>query len=167
MRSRHTSRKEIAMIALKNVLVATDFGDCSQAAVEQARALAEVFGASMHLLHVVTEPLHEVWACYAPGADFLPLVEQLQADAMKRLALLASPYEVTVGRVVLAASWGDPGDEVLKYARAHDVDLIVCGTHGRRGWDRVVMGSVAERVVRTAPCPVLTVHAPANAGIAA
>ena len=121
----------------------------------------------MHLLHVVTDPLHEVWACYAPGADFLSLVEKLQADARKRLALMASPDEVASGRVVLAAAWGDPGDEILKYARAHNVDLIVCGTHGRRGWDHLVMGSVAERVVRTAPCPVLTVHLPANAVIAA
>lgn len=155
------------MIALKNVLVATDFSDCSQAAVEQARALAEPFSASLHLLHVVTDPLHEVWACYAPGADFLSLVEKLQADARKRLALLASRDEVTGGRVVLAAAWGDPGDEILKYARGHNIDLIVCGTHGRRGWDHLVMGSVAERVVRTAPCPVLTVHLPANAVIAA
>jgi len=155
------------MIALKNVLVATDFSDCSQAAVTQARALAEAFGASVHLLHVVTEPLHEIWACYAPGADFLSLVEKLQADARKRLALLASRDELTSGRVVLAAAWGDPGDEVLKYARALNVDLIVCGTHGRRGWDHLVLGSVAERVVRTAPCPVATVHPPADAVMAA
>jgi len=155
------------VIALKNVLVATDFSECSQAAVAQARALAEAFSARVHLLHVVTEPLHEVWACYAPGADFLTLVEKLQAGARERLALIASPDEVASGRVVLAAVWGDPCDEVLKYARAHNVDLIVCGTHGRRGWDHVVMGSVAQSVVRTAPCPVLTVHAPASAVIAA
>jgi nucleotide-binding universal stress UspA family protein len=155
------------VIALKNVLVATDFSECSQAAVAQARALAEALGASVHVLHVVTEPLHEVWACYAPGAEFLTLTENLQADARERLALLASPDEVTSGRVVLAAAWGDPADEVLKYARAHNVDLIVCGTHGRRGLDHFVMGSVAEYVVRMAPCPVLTVRAPASDIVAA
>lgn len=150
------------MIGLKNVLVATDFSDSSQAALKQARALASAFGASVHLLHVVTQPLHEVWACYAPGADFLALVEELRAEARKRLALLASPDDISKGHVVLATTWGDPADEILKYARAHDIDLIVCGTHGFRGWDHLLMGSVAERVVRTAPCPVLTVHAPAG-----
>jgi nucleotide-binding universal stress UspA family protein len=60
--------------------------------------------------------------------------------------------------------WGDPATEILKYARDHGIDLIICGTHGRSGFDRFALGSVAEAVVRKAPCPVLTVHAP---GVAA
>jgi nucleotide-binding universal stress UspA family protein len=60
---------------------------------------------------------------------------------------------------VVATAWGDPSDEVLKYADCHDIDLVVCGTHGRRGWNHFMMGSVAERIVRLARCPVLTVHA--------
>ena len=54
--------------------------------------------------------------------------------------------------------WGDPADEILKYAREHAVELVVCGTHGRRGFNRLIMSSVAERVLRLAPRPVLTVH---------
>jgi universal stress protein A len=147
------------MIRLKNVLVATDFSESSQVAVEQARALAAAFDASLHFLHVVTEPLHEMWAGYVPGEDFLGTVERLQAEARTRLDLLASPEEVATGRIVLATPWGSPSDEILKYARTHAIDLIVCGTHGRRGWDHIVMGSVAEQVVRLAPCPVLTAQA--------
>lgn len=146
------------MIALKNVLVTTDFSEASAAAVEHGCTLAAAFGASLHLLHVVTEPLHEIWGGYAAGADFLDIVAQLQADARKRLAQLTSEEEERSGRVVVTTAWGDPNEEILAYARRHAIDLIVCGTHGRRGWDRVLTGSVAERIVRLAPCPVLTVR---------
>ena len=146
------------MIALRNILVTTDFSDTSRAALTRARGLATAFGASLHVLHVVTEPLHEVWACYAPGADFLASVARLQERAKGRMLGDMSLGEMSSGRVTLATSWGDPSDEILKYARKHDIDMIVCGTHGRRGWDHVLMGSVAERVVRLGPCPVLTVH---------
>jgi nucleotide-binding universal stress UspA family protein len=147
------------MIALKHILVATDFSECSDAAVEQGRALAAAFDASLHLLHIVTAPLHEVWACYAPGAEFLTVVRDLEVEARRRLEELAASGDLRRDRVVVQTAWGDPSDEILQYAREHQVDLIVCGTHGRRGWDHVVMGSVAERVVRLAPCPVLTAHA--------
>ena len=147
------------MIALKRILVATDFSECSDAAVEQGRALAATFDASLHLLHIVTAPLHEVWACYAPGGEFLTVVRNLDVEARTRLEQVAASGKFPRDRVVVATAWGDPSDEILRYAREHQIDLIVCGTHGRRGWDHVVMGSVAERVVRLAPCPVLTAHA--------
>jgi nucleotide-binding universal stress UspA family protein len=144
---------------LKSILVATDFGEASTAAVEQGRALAVAFNASLHLLHVVTEPLHEAWAGYAPGADFLEAVDRFRAEARTRLERLIPHPERMARHIVVATAWGDPSDEVLKYVRNHRIDLIVCGTHGRRGWEHVMMGSVAERIVRLAPCPVLTVHA--------
>jgi universal stress protein A len=102
--------------------------------------------------------MHETWACYAPGRDFLRIVDELQSQARNRLQLLVPPRFRKVGKAVLATAWGDPSDEILKYAREHNVDLIVCGTHGRRGWDLVAMGSVAARLVRLASCPVLTVR---------
>jgi len=147
------------VITLKNILVPTDFSEASTAAVEHGRALAVAFDASLHVLHVVTEPLHEAWAGYAPGAEFLAAVDHLQAEAQKRLERLIPRAGRGNGQIVVATTWGDASDEVLKYARNHGIDLIVCGTHGRRGWDHVMMGSVAERIVRLAPCPVLTVRA--------
>ena len=145
------------MIALKNVLVASDFSDCSDAAVRHAENVAEAFGATLHLLHVVTEPLHEMWASYAPGADFLNGVHMLEEQARKRLEARALTLADTPA--VINTVWGDPSQEIIKYAADRGIDLIVCGTHGRTGLDHVVMGSVAERLVRSAPCPVMTVHA--------
>jgi nucleotide-binding universal stress UspA family protein len=147
------------MIALKHILVATDFSECSEAAVEQGRALAAAFNASLHLLHVAIAPLHEPSASYAPGADFVHMVRRLEAKGLQRLDRLATAMGLPKDRLVLAITWGNPADEILKYAREHHVDLIVCGTRGRRGWDHLFMGSVAERVLRFAPCPVLTAHA--------
>ena len=83
---------------------------------------------------------------------------QRPGGARKRLEKLVPQDEVASGRVIVATGWGDPSDEILKYARSHGVDLVVCGTHGRRGWNHLVMGSVAERVMRLAPCPVWTVR---------
>ncbi len=147
------------MIALRTVLVAMDFSEAARAALERARALATTFGASLHVFHVVTEPLGEPWSGYVPAAQFIETVERLQAEAQDRLTDYLSLEEWRNLRVVVATAWGDPSEQILEYAEAHGVDLIVCGTHGRCGWNRVLLGSVAERVVRLAPCPVLTVHA--------
>jgi nucleotide-binding universal stress UspA family protein len=147
------------MITLKHILVATDFSECSAAAIEQAGALAAGFDASLHLLHVAIAPLHEPWAGEAPGEQFVHIVRRLEADALQRLDRLARTTGLAQNRLILATAWGNAADEILSYARKHQVDLIVCGTHGRRGFEHLLMGSVAERVVRLAPCPVLTAHA--------
>ena len=146
------------MASLETILIATDFSDCSLRALDYARVFSDRFGSSLHLLHVVAEPLHELWACYSPGDAFVDLAEKLERDARHQMRLLVRADERAARRVVIAAVWGDPVQEILKYAREHAVDLIVCGTHGRHGLDRVAMGSVAERIVRLAPCPVLTVR---------
>jgi len=146
------------MIALKDIVVAVDFSEYSGAAIEEARRLADQFGARVHLLHVVDEPFHDMWANYAPGSDFMAVVEELEADALKRLDRIARNRLATTLHVV-ATEWGDPCAKILEYAGRQNTDLIVCGTHGRTGWEHVLMGSVAERLVRLAPCPVLTVHA--------
>lgn len=148
------------MTNLKTILVATDFSDCSQRALECARALADAFGSSLHLLNVVSEPLSEPWESYSPGAAFLDRVRKLENDARDRMRAMASANERAARPAVLAAAWGDPAEQILKYAQEHDVDLIVCGTHGRRGLNRLAMGSVAEQIVRWAPCPVLTTRDP-------
>ena len=151
------------MMRLRTILVATDFGESARAVLDRGELFAAAFGASLHVLHVVTQLLHEPWSGYVPAASLLADVGRLQSEAHQRLAELV-PLD---GGAVLATAWGDASDETLDYARRHDVDLIVCGTHGRCGWDRVVLGSVAERIVRFAPCPVLTVHASASTVAAA
>ena len=147
------------MIALKNILVATDFSDCSVAAVRQGFTIAAAFDASLHLLHVATAPFSEPWAGYKPGAGLI--AASVRRSTKLKGANSSRRWPGPPGFGQNKSSWpplGRSHDEILKYAREHAVDLVVCGTHGRRGLNHLIMGSVAERVLRLAPCPVLTVH---------
>jgi nucleotide-binding universal stress UspA family protein len=119
------------------VLVATDFSETAADAVRVAVQHARRAGARLHLLHVVP-----------PHTD--PVLQ-------RRLEQLAAELESTVP-VVTAVRTGVPAACIVDYAAQHGVELIVVGTHGRTGVTRALIGSVAERVVRTSPCPVLTVH---------
>jgi nucleotide-binding universal stress UspA family protein len=150
------------MIVIQTILAAIDFTECSEAALREARRLADAFNACLHVLYVVDEPFHEPWTHYVPGAELVSMLRQHEMRARARLEELVS-NDLTHGRVVIATVWGNPSDEIIKYAADHRVDLIVCGTHGRRGWDRMLLGSVAERVVRLSASPVLTVREPAAA----
>lgn len=155
------------MIALKTILVATDLSQPSEAAWERARTLAAAFDASLHVIHIVSAPLDEPWTGYIPASALAESLQRLATDAQQQLERLAAIARAEGIQVMTATLCGDPADEILEYARTHAVDLIVCGTHGRHGWDRFVMGSVAERIVRLATCPVLTVRTGADVAAAA
>jgi nucleotide-binding universal stress UspA family protein len=146
------------MIALKRVLVPSDFSEFSDAALKYGVALARSFGASLDLLHVVTASLPDPMRNSPAGV--MGEIHDFEASARKRLGSLVSSEDLVASRVAVKAVCGDPTEEILRYARNNDVDLIVCGTHGLRGWNRLMMGSVAEKLVRQSPCPVLTVHHP-------
>lgn len=146
------------MMTLRNVLVPTDFSECSDAAVRYGLALANAFGAKVHLLHVIQDPYTQPW-----GAEALPmamgdLLADWQAQAIKRLDAIVPPADRH--RVVTACTIASPYSEILRYATEQQIDLIVLGTHGRGAVAHMLLGSVAERVVRRAPCPVLTVRHP-------
>ena len=138
---------------ITTILVPTDFSYTSDAALGYARMLAARFGASLHLLHVVDEPgsWSEVYAAIPDIRD------RLSADAGRRLEALAAcmPTELKATSAVIC---GAPVPTIVRVAQSKGIDLIVMGTHGRRGMGHVLLGSVAERVVRLAPCPVLTVR---------
>jgi nucleotide-binding universal stress UspA family protein len=140
------------MIVLKNILVATDFGPASDAALKYGRALAKRFGARMHLLHAAENDFLR-----ASVAD--PHV--LKAATARRLEerLTAEDRAERSACAVLEVA-DRPCDAITAYAKRARIDLIVMGTHGRTGVSHLLVGSVAERVVRTAPCPVLTVRHP-------
>lgn len=146
------------MISLKSILVPTDFSECSDAALKYARELARVFGATVHLLHVVHDPYSQPWAAEAFPAPLGDLLDQWQAQARTRLTGLV-PEEERAG-VTVAVVVGSPFFEIVRYAQEQQIDLVVIGTHGRGTIGHVLLGSVAERVVRKAPCPVLTVRHP-------
>lgn len=140
------------MILLQHVLVATDFSRPSEAALTYGRALARTFGSTLHLLHVVEN-------------DFLratPADPRALATASKRTLngrLTDEDWIALRARAVLEVS-DSPAQAIADYARREAIDLIVMGTHGRNAVAQLLVGSVAERVVRIAPCPVLTVRHP-------
>ena len=140
------------MIKLTNVLVPTDFGEASDAALLYGRSLARLFGANLHLLHVTDNTF------LRPIASD-PLA--LKAAAYRHLhsRLTAFDREQLHARAVVEVS-DEPAKTIVEYAQSFPIDLIVMGTHGRQGAAHILMGSVAERVVRTAPCPTLTVRHP-------
>ena len=147
------------MITLKEILVATDFSEPAEAAVNYGRYLAKSYGATLPIIHVIENML----AFYAPELGFaIAEVERNIEAAVQRdldSTISRSPESsVNVRAIVKRAP--NVAYAITEYAKAHAVDLIIVGTHGRGAVSRFLMGSVAERVVRTAPCPVLTVHAP-------
>ena len=146
------------MIRLTTILVPSDFSECSDAALRYGLELARRFDARLHLLHVVQDPLTQPWAAEGFSAPPFEMIEKWQQDAKARLAA-AIPL-ADIGRVTVSATVAWPYAEILRYAAENDVDLIVMGTHGRSGVSHMLLGSIAERVVRHAPCPVLTVRHP-------
>ncbi|MBN9522841.1 universal stress protein [bacterium] len=144
------------MLAIRRILHPTDFSDSSQTAFEVACALARDYDAELVLCYV------EPWPA-VPVVDGIALdVPADDADAdVSRLADVR-PEDPAV-RVVRRLRRGEAAHEILTVAADAAVDLIVMGTHGRGGLPRLVLGSVAESVMRKAPCPVLTVRTPAHA----
>lgn len=141
----------------KHILVPTDFSKPAGAALDYAKTLAQALGASLHILCVMDDPM--------PGFKMpdhvcsIPAIRrQLEAEAHEQLAKLLTPEERQTFRAELTAEWGNPFAKVLDFATKHDIDLIVMGTHGRGALEQVLIGSVAERVVRQATCPVLTIR---------
>lgn len=151
------------MIALKNILVPTDFGEPAAAALEYGRDIARQYGASLHLLFVADD-ITLRYALDSPPMFLPDMQREIEADGRQRVERLLSleDREQLRAQVVVFTSMST-ATTIVDYARAQQIDLIVMGTHGRGGVSRLLMGSVAERVVRTAPCPVLTVHHPGPA----
>ena len=141
--------------SFKVILVPTDFSTASAPAMEYARMLAERFGAALHLLHVVEDPYA---AAAWPGAyaSMPDLRERLTAEAEQRFeGITASLSDLETATEVVV---GLPAKTIVDVAATRGADLIVMGTHGRSGVAHLLLGSVAERVVRMAICPVLTVR---------
>jgi nucleotide-binding universal stress UspA family protein len=153
-----TWRLEATMIKVRTVLVPTDFSDCSDAAVKYGYAVAEALGATLHLLHVVQVPSTMPWATDGFAAPLGETITDWETRAQHRL--VETVDEASPAPTVLRTLVGSPHSAIVGYAEQQRVDLIVLGTHGRGPLGHVLLGSVAERVIRAAPCPVLTVRHP-------
>lgn len=150
-----------------HILVPTDFNPASDAALACARDIADKFGARLSLLHVVTDPQATgFWTpeVYVPASS--ETRERFLREARERLESASRPEERSRFTVTIEVRVGAVADQIQDFAREQNVDLIVMGTHGRRGLAHLLLGSVAERVLRSAPCPVLTTHAEAPARVA-
>ena len=150
------------MPAIRTILLATDFSDASEAALAYAKTLAEAFGASLHVLHVLEDLAAHAWKTEVYVAALPGVHEEMERQARERLEALLTVEERQRYRATLALRSGSPFVEVVRYAREEHVDLIVLGTHGRGAIAHMLLGSVAERVVRKAHCPVLTVRQAAH-----
>lgn len=144
------------MIQLKRILVPVDFSPCSEKALRYAVALAGPFDADLDLLHVVEGPV-VYGPSFVPPEDWLVQSRVAAREELEKLPGDAANKDMTVHRTVRT---GTPFLEIIYHAKENSVDLIIMGTHGRSGLAHLLMGSVAERVVRKAPCPVLTVRDP-------
>ena len=149
------------MIALKNILVATDFSEPSDAALAYGRALARNFNATLHLLHAADNLLSASYGVEGFVATLPEMQQEIEDSARQRLneLLIDNDPDALPGKPVLVTS-NTPAVAIVEYAAREHIDLIVTGTHGRGAVAHLLMGSVAEHVVRTAPCPVLTVRHP-------
>ena len=137
------------------ILVPTDFSTASDAVLPQAEALAKQKSASLLILHVEEPPL-----AYGSGELYYGLPEPNSERILKMLEDVrpADPTVAFTHRLTM----GDPAGEIVRIAAEEGVEMIVLGTHGRSGLTRMLMGSVAETVVRRAPCPVLVYRAAAE-----
>jgi len=149
------------MIALKRLLVATDFGPAAESALQYGRAMARQFGAELHVLHVVDNVFARAITGYGYAAIAPNVQEDLERAGQRQVEAVVHDDDGRDLRAVAATVTSiNPAEAIVEYARAQAIDLIVIGTHGRGAVAHLFLGNVAERVVRLAPCPVLTVRHP-------
>jgi universal stress protein A len=147
------------MRPFEKILVPVDFSQHSDEALRFAADLAGRYQASLELLHVVPTLAYGLPEGYADpsGTRFESLRNDLQTELAKK-ARAAS--DAGAPRIETTVMQGHAPSEILRFAKASGCDLIVMGTHGRSGMMRVLLGSIAQYILRMAPCPVLTIHAP-------
>jgi nucleotide-binding universal stress UspA family protein len=145
-------------IVISRILVPIDFSAASDSALRYGRALAETFSASIHLLHIIEDTI-----VYG-GSDPLPhsIREDWERTARKQLSDVMTDAERERFKAELVIRTGAPFVEIVRYAKDFAADLIVMGAHGHGPIAHMLIGSVADKVVRKAPCPVLTVRDPSH-----
>ncbi len=151
------------MPQIQTILVPTDFSDFAAHAFDLALDLARRHHAEIHLLHTI----HEIdvrtwdWITVTMPKEEEEIREELEADNAQQLATFVAEHDTRGVKVLPVTQWGRaPAEAIVAYAGEMSADLIVIGSHGRRGLRRMLVGSVTEEVVHTAPCPVLVAHVP-------
>jgi universal stress protein A len=147
------------MKPFEKILTAIDFSESSDFAFEYALTLARQFQAELTVMHVINEPV-DLRGFYVPHISFEQLEKEIEEGAEKMMEKFCQTKMGDFTRYTTAVVAGIPYEEVLRKAAETGASLIVLGTHGRTGIDHLIFGSTAERVVRSATCPVLTIRLP-------
>lgn len=144
---------QVARLSLKKILFPTDFSPASRAALPFAQALAEIYGSTILVAHSIAPQ-----SLYPEVADhFLGVNDQAWRNARRKLDEFVEDRRIAPLPCTTLLDRGDVADSIPAMIREHEVDLIVLGTHGRHGVGKLILGSAAEKIYRTASCPVLTV----------
>jgi len=145
------------MKPFEKILIAIDFSENSDYAFEYALTLARQFQAEMTIMHVINEPV-DLRGFYVPHISFEQLEKEIEEGAEKMMEKFCQTKMVDFSNYKTAIVTGIPYEEIIRKAEETSTSLIVLGTHGRTGLDHLIFGSTAERVVRSATCPVLTIR---------
>lgn len=149
------------MIELRRILFPTDFSELSMHGLTYARSFSKSYRAELHVLHVVDEA-YQYWMAMGPNSlPVGPTPNEIASSANQEMVKFVAKYLADPGFSVLpVVMTGRPFLEIIRYAREKEIDLIIIGTHGRGGLSHALLGSVAEKIVRKAPCPVLSIRHP-------
>jgi nucleotide-binding universal stress UspA family protein len=147
------------MMEIKSILFPTDFSEGSAQALKYAVDMATRYGAKLYLVHVIYD-IAKATGWYVPHVSMDKMYKDIEAGAKKELETFGMEELSGVKNLERIVITGVPHEEIMNFAKKNKVDLIIMGTHGRKGIDRVLFGSTAAQVVRYAPCPVLTVRLP-------
>lgn len=141
------------MREVRNILVPVDFSDNSYKVLDSARYFAGKCGAALHVLYVV-QSLENYAGFFVPHVPIARFEEEMVEGAEKKMESLLGDTEVASTKVLA----GDVAEEIAGFAAREGMDLIIMGTHGYKGLEKAMFGSIAEKVVKSAPCPVMTIN---------
>ena len=145
------------MKEFRNILFPVDLSESSEKIVPYVQAVAEKFESKIHLLFVA-RVFDYFTGFYVPAASITAIEKDIIDGAEKRLDEFVEQYFEDYPNTVRSVVPGDAGSKIIDYIASNEIDLVIMGTHGRKGLDKVIFGSVAERVVKTAPVPVMVVN---------
>ena len=141
----------------KKILFPVDLSESSEKIVPEVQALVKKLESQIHLLFVA-RVFDYFGSIYVPAPSITTLEKDIIDGAEKRIDEFVDQYFSDYPDTKAAVVTGDATEEIIKYIESQGIDLVIMGTHGRKGMDKIIFGSVADRVVKTAPVPVLVVN---------
>jgi nucleotide-binding universal stress UspA family protein len=147
------------IMEIKGILFPTDFSEGSSQALQYAVDLTKKYGAKLYVVHVIYD-IAKATGWYVPHVSMDQMYKDIQEGAKKELEKFGVEALGEVKNIERTVLTGVPHEELMNFAKKNKIDLIIMGTHGRKGIDRILFGSTAAQIVRFAPCPVLTVRLP-------